>query len=461
MLSKIRAKLQFIQEITKSKKFEEYYIIINTLFCILGWYYNQFLGFYLLIISTILSILVTNDLKLSISPLLLMVFTINKGFDADKLPLSFIIMAIITFIVLIIYLSISKINLKKIKSIKGLIGLCIFTIIPIFWYSPQNKDQVMFYFLYFTYILYLLIYFIVVIGCKQECLQILIKSLSYISILISLQVIITISRLYFDETNVLSINYYIGWGMCNEAGIMICFSIPFLFILLKKSSSVREKLFRVCLLFVTIPGIILTASRGAYILYLLTILSCSIYLFVCSKDKKKIIFISSVIFTAIIVLVLVNIKSTIKYVKSILDSVFNIGLSLNGRDVLWKEAWLLFTQSFRNILFGSGTVSIVRDTITANGWKPGQVVFHSTLFQTLVMSGLCGLICLVVHLVEKYKLIKHLDKDEYVLILISFILIDLYGLMDNTYHMFYYMIPLLILIACIDSDLYLKNNSRE
>ena len=153
MIEKIKAKIFFFRELTRNKKFEEYYIIFNVLFCFLGWYYNQFFGFSLLILSIIFSLILTNDLRLSVSSLLLFLFTINKGFDADKIPIPFIVIIALTFIILIIYLFYNKPDFKKIKSIKGLIGLCIFTLIPILWYVPKNSNQVMFYFVYFTYFL--------------------------------------------------------------------------------------------------------------------------------------------------------------------------------------------------------------------------------------------------------------------------------------------------------------------
>lgn len=461
MIEKIKTKIFFFRELTRNKKFEEYYIIFNVLFCFLGWYYNQFLGFSLLILSIIFSLILTNDLRLSVSSLLLFLFTINKGFDADKIPIPFIVIIALTFIILIIYLFYNKPDFKKIKSIKGLIGLCIFTLIPILWYVPKNSNQVMFYFVYFTYFLYLTIYFIVVLGCKNESLGIFIKTFSYVCVLISFQVIITASKICFENENIFSIIYYLGWGMSNEAGIMICFSIPFLFILIRKSTSTKDKIYRLSLLCCTIPGIILTASRGAYLLFLATISSCTIFLLIKSKNKKRIIYIITAIMTITLLVFLLNAKKAIYYINKIISSVFEEGFNLNGRDELWKEAWTLFTHSFRNIIFGSGVVSIIRDTITPNGWAPAQVVFHSTLFQTLIMGGILGFVCLIIHLIEKYKAIAKLNKIEYGFILISFVLTDLYGLMDNTYHMFYYMIPLVILLACIDSDMYVLESNKN
>ena len=44
-----------------------------------------------------------------------------------------------------------------------------------------------------------------------------------------------------------------------------------------------------------------------------------------------------------------------------------------------------------------------------------------------------------------------LEKRLAIPLFISFIMVDAYGMIDNTYHMFYYMIPLVTMLACFDS----------
>ena len=44
-----------------------------------------------------------------------------------------------------------------------------------------------------------------------------------------------------------------------------------------------------------------------------------------------------------------------------------------------------------------------------------------------------------------------LEKKLAIPLFISFIMVDAYGMIDNTYHMFYYMIPLVTMLACFDS----------
>ena len=60
---------------------------------------------------------------------------------------------------------------------------------------------------------------------------------------------------------------------------------------------------------------------------------------------------------------------------------------------------------------------------------------------------------LIIHLILKYRNIILLKDKTKIFLILGYIGIDLYGLIDNTYHMFYYMIPLVITLAVIDNSL--------
>ena len=94
---------------------------------------------------------------------------------------------------------------------------------------------------------------------------------------------------------------------------------------------------------------------------------------------------------------------------------------------------------------------MIKELFTVGEVQEGQVVFHSTFFQTLIVAGIFCLAFLLVHLVQKYKMLLSLEKKLAIPLFISFIMVDAYGMMDNTYHMFYYMIPLVTMLACFDS----------
>ena len=94
---------------------------------------------------------------------------------------------------------------------------------------------------------------------------------------------------------------------------------------------------------------------------------------------------------------------------------------------------------------------MIKELFIVGEVQEGQVVFHSTFFQTLIVGGIFCLAFLLIHLVQKYKMLFSLEKRLAIPLFISFIMVDAYGMIDNTYHMFYYMIPLVTMLACFDS----------
>ena len=69
------------------------------------------------------------------------------------------------------------------------------------------------------------------------------------------------------------------------------------------------------------------------------------------------------------------------------------------------------------------------------------------------MGGIFGILMLIIHLILKYRNIILLKDKTKIFLILGYIGIDLYGLIDNTYHMFYYMIPLVITLVVIDNSL--------
>ena len=68
------------------------------------------------------------------------------------------------------------------------------------------------------------------------------------------------------------------------------------------------------------------------------------------------------------------------------------------------------------------------------------------------MGGIVGLLALIFHLFEKYKQLYKKDLAFALAMAIGYFLVDIYGLIDNTYGMYYYMVPLVIVMASLDVD---------
>ena len=84
--------------------------------------------------------------------------------------------------------------------------------------------------------------------------------------------------------------------------------------------------------------------------------------------------------------------------------------------------------------------------------KNDVIVCHSTLYETLVCVGIVGLIVLIVHLYQKYTMLLKNRNIMNGMLLIGSIVIDIYGLIDNTYHMYYFMFILMLYLVVIEKS---------
>ena len=139
-----------------------------------------------------------------------------------------------------------------------------------------------------------------------------------------------------------------------------------------------------------------------------------------------------------------------------INIVFSNGLASNGRVTLYKEAMQIFMESPLHMVLGAGICykTVIGDTMAGIQLKP--IIYHSTFFETLVMGGIFGIIMLIIHLIAKYKTTFKLPIIFSLTVGIGFILVDIYGLIDNTYHMYYFMVPFVITLAVLDTYNYSK-----
>lgn len=432
----------------------EYYIIFNLLTAILSWKLQSYIGMYILLSLAIFSIAITNDLVYSIPCLLFLLFSNNIGFSASKFPTAILILIVLIFISLLIYFIKNKCSIRKAKSSIGLIGLGLISLIPLIWFIPNNDGFEIFTFIYLSDLCYLILYLLFASGIKKNSIIVISKTFSYLSVLISLELILKALDIASEVDNFFHQAFYIGWGYCNEAGIMICFFVPFIFYLISFENKLLKKILYHLFILLSIVGLILTTSRGSYLFGFIEILVCYIVLFIKSPTKKKNLkYIIPLVILSIIFIICCR-SYLFSIFKKIYDAVFILGIDSNGRFNLWKEAYDIYTNKIHYIFFGAGYCAIIRETLTSTGIGMGQVVFHSTIFETLIIGGIIGLGFLLYHLFEKYRACIKRNDIFYIFVIISYLFVDAYGLIDNTYHMYYYMIPLVILMACIDSKAY-------
>jgi hypothetical protein len=434
--------------------FEEAFVLVLMVFAAIIWHYNFLYGIGIMAVIGAIAMIVFNDFKYMVPTVLLAMFSQGQGIDSYGQPIPLYIAVGLAVIAMVYFTIKNRVDFKKLKSFKGLALLSVLSIIPIFWHNIIPSDQPVMYILYFNYLAYFLVMVLFTLNLNKKSFRMVCIAMSYTAVLISIEVITTVYHLHLErpEDSILSFWYYIGWGICNEAGILMCVTMPFIFIQLVKTEKISHlfiAIFKLCLVCVCI---VLTTSRASYAIGALELIALLVWSAIYAKKRKTIWIIAGVTFAAMAVVVfgVIGITNIIDKVKS---QVFDQGLDNNGRTGLWKSGIRLWTQNFGTVMFGNGIVGEWSKTTLDyySGARVVYLVYHCTVIECLASVGVVGLACLAFHFYEKYRQGLKLEKSLLGLILIGYILVDLYGLIDNTYGMYFYMIPLMIIMGGLNN----------
>lgn len=468
-------KKKSILNFVDNKVFLEVFCFLIMLFTVIFWLTNFVVGAIFFVTLSIIILLLFWDLKLVIPIILNCIFIVSPNFvfdgsfDANYLLL---FIAVLVFVpLLVIYFIFRGINLKRGSSKSGFLLFSIFSLLPIFWHIKLEANQQFMIFLYFVWIVYFALYLLVLNGSDKDLLDVVVKTFTYMPILFMIEVIVATHNEYQNylsymeylsktqEVNILSILQFehganMGWGIGNEACIMLLFTLPFAFYRLIKLP-LKLKFIPAISIIAGIVATIFTCSRGGYLAipasFAGAVLIYAIYLFKGGKKKSAIAIISTCFIIFVCSLILF-------FTTGLVDTVFkdkNNPLQSSGRFTrLYPEAWYLFTKNPRNFIFGHGMITYF-DT------QNRVVVFHSTFFETIAAMGIIGFFILCLHFFQKYRTtFKKFDLLA-AFILLSYITTDIYGMLDNSYHMYYYMIPLCIFMAVYERHFELENNKIE
>ncbi len=433
-----------------NKIYNEIYTFLIMFIALFGYRFNDIIGISLLIFIILLTLIFTKDFNYILAPSIFMLFVINKGFANDEIPLTLIFLISLLFIILIIFIIKNGIKLKKMKSFWGLLGLAIMNLLPIFWANNINNENTVFYFFYIADFAYLILYIIFINGIKKIDLANLATVFSYLALLLTFECLYKIIEL--NLTPFTSI-FFLGWGVCNEAGIMICFSVPFIFYLICNTKRLSYIIFNTLKLIIAIIGVLLTTSRASYLCLLVGIPILFIFSLFYNKNKKLYAIYSLSILLILTIFIIIYLPNINNFIKTIINANFSNGLESNSRIELYKEAIEIFKTNPLYSILGAGICTKTGYNDSSFGYQLVPIIYHSTFFETLVMGGVFGILMLLLHLFEKYRNVSKLKDKTKIFLILGYIGIDLYGLIDNTYHMFYYMIPLVITLAVIDNSL--------
>jgi hypothetical protein len=198
-----------------------------------------------------------------------------------------------------------------------------------------------------------------------------------------------------------------------------------------------------------------TNSRGTYIFGIIMIISLIILLGILTKKTKGFYLSLIVVGVTSVLLGVIFHGKIIEIVEKVLEKVFYNGLSNNGRFNLYEYGIINVFSKSHYMIFGAGFVESYYIDLSNQYHDMSHIfiVYHSTIIQTLSMGGIVGLVIFTLFVIKRYSFIKdNWNNDLYKFILLGMIPIELYGLIDNTYHMFYFMIPLSIMMGVLESS---------
>lgn len=439
-----------LKRLNEKAWFEEVFLIVLTIISLLSWKFNSTVGMISISIIAAASLILFNDFKYIIPSVLFFIFSNNVGFSPEEFPVPLIVCGSVLIVVMLIFFIRNKPNLKNIKSIRGIALLSISCFIPIFWHNIIPEDQGVFYFLYFAYFLYLFVYLFFASALNKNSFRMLVLTMGYVGILLASECALKVIELHNIDSsgNLFSYWYYLGWGLCNEAGIIMCMCLPFLFIVMIQTKNIWKILYKLILVGVIILGMMLTGSRGTLLFGCIELILLLLWTIIFSK--KRLLFIICTACAGICAILGVELIIGIKDLIVDFNTAFKDFFNDTGRVEIWISALEVWRKDFVSMTFGMGQVAEIKYLNSFNGNAHVNVVYHSTIFHCMATMGNMGVGLLILHFIDKYKQILKLDKGIMGLLLIGYAMVDLYGMIDNTYGMYYYMISLMIIMASLE-----------
>lgn len=311
--------------------------------------------------------------------------------------------------------------------------------------------------------IYLLIYLFYSNTIKKDQISYLFRTLFIMSFLLSFQLIAIFVFGIIDcpEPNLYKAILHmiprwdvniVGWGNINDLTIhLILFSSSAIYYMRKFPTKIFPWL---QLLFISFV-IVVSFARGSMVA--LALLWGVV--FILSIKYRKIGLLKKFMVTLLSILLILIIfnELTVDIINNFLNSL-NGGANnmLSGRLTLYQYA----IEAFKNYpFFGSGWGDL--DTFN-NHWSGYNriVVYHSTFFHVLATGGIFGILILIFHLYQIFKLLFTHRNFAKIAIAITYIITQLHGLFDNTQYMLNYTISTIIIFAVLEiADRFKEENT--
>ncbi len=446
------------------KRFEKFlnhftYPLLIAVFAAIAWYFDgdliwinyAFITVYMLLMIVILSLF--EDTKYIIPIILSLFFMINIrriGMDAlETFSIAYVI-AGLGVIGMIVHFIRFRHHFKMSWLAFSFLLTAISYVIPLLYTEVTYISVV----LSLTGFLYLALYFFFK-DTSEAKLETILRYFFYASVTLMLQigfVIITgyirLSQIY-NAADTLRIGLKTGWGRTDYGFGNINSLLIHLTIL---SGGVMYKIIKqpkiIIYWFVAIIQmiiVVLSGSRGGYLAW--TILIFLYFIILGVYGKKWQVGVAAIIGFAFVSLAFHQIEG----IKIIFEVLKQGGLNdLNnfstGRIELFRKGLAVFKQ---NPLFGAGWTHAYEPE-THNPTR--VMIYHSTVIQTLAISGLFGMAVLVFYsIIVPVVSLKRFNLQVFIALTV-WIVTMIHGLIDNTIHLIIYTLLTMILFAAVEKE---------
>lgn len=365
----------------------------------------ELFGASIIIASVCVGLLVCEDLKFFISPLIIFIFTFSQKsvksgvfFTTPYIVAMVVLGAIIISLFIVRYVirrkSIDFHNCIKSKLFIGIACLCISLLLNgLFNFDEYQSGNIIFALALIVCIGLIFFLFSIDLKPNKELKNYLFFILFLTSILITLEFFFSfIHQFEFENGELVKESILLGWGLWNNIGGMLAFLLPVHFYYASTVKRYGWVFYLTGLLtFVTIA---LSLSRASLLVSAFVIIGCALVSCFAGENKK----INRLITVAIAIVGIAGIIVLWDKLAAIFGDYINRGLDDNGRFEMYKHGLVNFTE---NPIFGGGFYSAWAYEYQFVSFIPYR--YCNTIIQ---MMGTCGIVGLLAYLWHRYETVK-------------------------------------------------------
>lgn len=374
--------------------YSEWHIIVVAMLSVVGWATGTTIQM-ITVLAILLSVIMVYSRDMT--PTLPILVMVSCTVSMTKIPSNVVTLAIFIVIPLVLAIVLRLIRFRKDPfkiSLYGIaVGISVVAMLLGGLFAKEDVNLGNKYGMLVTIGIAPFIVYMAVTQCldsKVDLRTYFAKIMVWFGMVVLIEIIIFYARLENLEDNVDL--RQLGWMNSNSGASALLLSVPFCFYLAVKNE--HYSWFYISLGIIQTVGQLLFGSRGGMMFAALAIIGSLIVLIVKTKNRRVLLINLAIWFCIGIILLYIGREK----IELMIKQAFSAGLSLTGRDILYREAFRVF---IKNPIFGAGFGYLGIDFHNA---EVGPIYFfHSTFFQILGSLGIVGIISFAFVYYARYR----------------------------------------------------------